>query len=180
MSLSEKENQAAPDKATEYFGNGYHCAEAVAFAVLEALGEDAREAAAHATAFGGGFGRSFGEACGALSGGLIAIGHLHGRREPGGEWDLPAELGAEIRSRFIEDFGTTHCGDLRERFGEENQMEECGKLVKNITAALLALLAEDLDVSEAPCCGCEAGERDQSAEPRCNRAPEEFPMKKAA
>ncbi len=156
--FSEKEIQAASAKAGEYFGSGYHCAEAVAAAVLEALGEDAREAAAHATAFGGGFGRSFGEACGALSGGFIAIGHLHGRREPGGEWDLPAELGAEIRSRFLMDFGTTHCGALRERFGEESQIEECGKLVKNVTGSLLALLAEEWDGSTALCCGCTSNE----------------------
>ncbi len=165
MNFSEKEIQAASGKAVEYFGNGYHCGEAVASAVLEALGEDAREAAAHATAFGGGFGRSFGEACGALSGGLIAIGHLHGRREPGGEWDLAAELGAEIRSRFLTDFGTTHCGALRDRFGEESQMEECGKLVKSVAGSLMALLIDERDGSTALC---------------CDRAPDESPMKKAA
>lgn len=158
-SIAEKEILAASTKASEYFGNGYHCAEAVASAVLEALGEDAREAAAHATAFGGGFGRSFGEACGAVSGGLIAIGHLCGRREPGGEWDLPAELGAELRSRFLMDFGTTHCETLRERFGEEAQMDECRKLVINVTGSLMRLLAEKRDGSmsldcDRPACEC--------------------------
>ena len=80
--------------ASGYFGSGFHCAEAVAKAVLESLGHDANAAVAHATAFGGGFGGTYCEACGALSGGLLAIGHLHGRCEPAADWDLPAELAA--------------------------------------------------------------------------------------
>ncbi len=76
---------------------------------------------------------------------------LHGRRESGGDWDLPAELGAEILVRFIRDFETTHCGALRDRFGEEAQMEECGKLVKGVAGSLMALLAEKRDGSSALC-----------------------------
>lgn len=47
----------------------------------------------------GGFGKTYEETCGALSGALIVIGHLHGRRELGDNWDLPAELGAEISGK---------------------------------------------------------------------------------
>ena len=103
-SITDNEIRMAGEVTAEYFGNGFHCAEAVAAAVLETLGEDASEAAAHATAFGGGFGRTYQEACGALSGALIAIGHLHGRRRPVDEWDLPATLGTKIRQRFLNDF----------------------------------------------------------------------------
>jgi len=110
--------------------------------VLETLGESSTEATAHATAFGGGFGRTQQEACGALSGALIAIGHLYGRRRLGGEWDLPAKLGAEIRQRFLNQFGTAHCATLRHRFGDEQQMAECRKLTGSVTAALLELLGE--------------------------------------
>jgi C_GCAxxG_C_C family probable redox protein len=138
--MTENDRQTASEKAAQYFGNGFHCAEAVATAVLEAIGQDPTEASAHATAFGGGFGRTYQEACGALSGALIAIGHLYGRRTLGGEWDFPAELGAEIRQGFLDDFGTTHCATLRTRFGEEEQMAECRKLTKNVTATLLTLL----------------------------------------
>jgi C_GCAxxG_C_C family probable redox protein len=134
---------AAADSAAGLFGNGFHCAEAVAWAVLEALHQDPAQAAAHASAFGGGFGRSFEEACGALSGGLIAIGHLHGRSAPEGEWDIPAKLGAELRHRFVEDFGTTHCATLRERFGRKRQMQECRRLVQAVVVRLLELLEEN-------------------------------------
>ncbi len=139
---------AAADSAAELFGSGYHCAEAVAWAVLVALKQNPAQAAAHATAFGGGFGRSYEEACGALSGGLIAIGHLHGRSAPEGGWDVPAKLGAELRTRFVEDFGTTHCATLRERFGQERQMRECRKLVHGVVLRLLELLEENPDQFE--------------------------------
>lgn len=104
---------------------------------------DATEAAAHGTAFGGGVGRTFGELCGALSGGLIAIGHLHGRRQCGGDWDFPAALGAELRQRFFDQFGTSRCAVLRERFGPERQMDECRKIVRGTVEMLLTQLTDD-------------------------------------
>ncbi len=132
----------ASESAADYFGNGYHCAEAVAAAALAALGEDPSEAVAHATAFGGGFGQSHKEACGALSGALITIGHFFGRRKAGADWDLSARLAREIRQRFIDDFGTTHCASIRKGFGKAQQMAECRKLTGSVTAKLLALLSE--------------------------------------
>lgn len=145
----------AGELAARYFGPDYHCAEAVAGAVLKTLGHDAREAMAHATAFGGGFGRTFCEACGALSGGLVAIGHMHGRREPGTSWDLPAELGAELRHSFVEEFGLTHCATLRERFGKA-QMDECRKVVARVAETLVALLADEHTGEDALDCDREA------------------------
>ncbi|MBA3008737.1 MAG: C-GCAxxG-C-C family protein [Proteobacteria bacterium] len=132
--------QGSEDRAKGYFGNGFHCAEAVVAAVLEGMGKDASEAIAHATAFGGGFGKTYGEACGALSGALIVIGHLHGRRESGKDWDLPAGMGAGIRQMFIHRFKTTHCLSLREKFGEEDQMGQCRNLVGWVTQDLVSLL----------------------------------------
>ncbi|WP_022666260.1 C-GCAxxG-C-C family protein [Desulfospira joergensenii] len=133
----------ACDQAGELFGNGFHCAEAVAWAVLQSLGQDPTLAAAHATPFGGGFGKTYGDACGALSGGLIAIGHIHGRKDPSGDWDLPASLGAGLRQHFVETWGTTHCATLRDEFGEEFQMERCREVVRAVTRDLLELLARN-------------------------------------
>ena len=140
----------AGEKAARYFGNGFHCAEAVATAVLETMGEIPWEAAAHATAFGGGFGRTHQEACGALSGALIAIGHLHGRRRLGGEWDLAAKLGTAIRQQFLDEYETAHCATLLNRFGDRRQMDECRKLTQRVTTALLALLTGNLQPSDRP------------------------------
>ena len=140
----EHASQAAGRRAAAFFGNGFHCAEAVLTAVLETLGKRSLEASAHATAFGGGFGKTFEEACGALSGSLIVIGHLYGRQVPKDDWSVPAELGAEIRSRFLSTFGTTNCGVLRQRFGEADQMDECRKIVGATAVLLTDLLSEEV------------------------------------
>lgn len=126
-------------KTVFYMENGYHCAEAVAAAVLEGMGQDAAAAVAHATAFGGGVGRSFDDACGALSGALIVIGQLYPRQGRGEPWDKAADLGAGIRHRFIHEFGTTHCGSLRNRFGR-TQPEKCTILSGQLAAVLAELL----------------------------------------
>jgi C_GCAxxG_C_C family probable redox protein len=139
------------DKASYYFENGFHCAEAVAAAVLEGFGKDTEQAIVHATAFGGGFGRSFDEACGAISGGLIVIGHLYGRTAPGQDWDTPAGLAQHFRQCFLDEYHTTHCGTLRERFGKEKQSEKCSRLVKQVTKHLLKILEDSAEVQIKPC-----------------------------
>lgn len=133
----------AGDRAAVYFGEGYHCAEAVVAAFFECLGDDPGEAVAHATPFGGGFGKTFGDACGVLSGSMIAIGHVCGRRQRGDSWDEPAEFGAAIRQLFIDRHGTSNCGVLRGRFGEEQQMAECRKLVRQGTADLVRMYRQN-------------------------------------
>lgn len=140
--ITDNERDRASAMASEYFGNGFHCAEAVAWAVLAALGEDPSVATAHATAFGGGVGETYAGDCGAISGALIAIGHLYGRHNPGGSWTLPAKLGAGLRQAFVRDHQTAQCASLRLRFGQEQQMDECRRLVGAVTEKVMALLTE--------------------------------------
>ncbi len=138
------------NQAGEYFGNGFHCAEAVAKSVIDGMGMDGSLATAYATAFGGGFGKSHEEACGALSGALIVIGHFFGRTRPHEDWDRPADLAAGVRDRFLEQWGTTHCRTLCDRFGEEHQMDRCRDIVRGV-AKELALLVDgqaDMDYSK--------------------------------
>jgi C_GCAxxG_C_C family probable redox protein len=141
--LTEIQERAAEKAAAEFFEGKYHCAEAVASNVVRIFGCDPNGVLAQATPFGGGVGRTHCEACGALMGGLIAIGSLYGRKEPGMNWDIPARLAADLRHEFIMDFGTTHCETLRERFGTESQMEECREIVKKTAETLMGLLNED-------------------------------------
>ncbi|MCG8635148.1 MAG: C-GCAxxG-C-C family protein [Desulfobacterales bacterium] len=128
------------NRAGEYFGNGFHCAEAVAKSVISGMGGDGSLATSHATAFGGGFGKSHEEACGALSGALIVIGHYFGRTHPGPDWDKPAALGADIRNLFLAQWGTTHCQTLCDRFGKESQMDCCRDIVRRVAKDLTHLL----------------------------------------
>ena len=146
-----QKNEIIGKKAGHYFDNGFHCAEAVAAAVLESFNENPSQAIAHATAFGGGIGRSFDEVCGAISGALIAIGHLHGRQTRGEEWDIPAAFAQKIRQKFIDQFKTTHCGTLRERFGEERQSRECSKLVEWVAQHLVEVLLNLCEKEIEPC-----------------------------
>jgi C_GCAxxG_C_C family probable redox protein len=141
--FSKVEPVEVGERAASFFGERYHCAEAVVAACFEALGEDSCEAVAHATAFGGGFGKSFAEVCGVLSGCMIVIGHLHGRRMPGENWDHPADLGAAVRKQFLDNQKTTNCGVLRDSFGDEQQMAECRKLVQETTVALIEIIREN-------------------------------------
>ena len=134
--------------AGSHFVNGFHCAEAIVAAVLERMGEAPSQVIPHATAFGGGMGRTFEEACGALSGSLITIGHLYGRNEESASWDRAADLGAEIRRRFVDRYGTTTCRTLREKFGEEAQPLECETLVRFLAAELMALLQAETKIGQ--------------------------------
>jgi C_GCAxxG_C_C family probable redox protein len=134
--------QQAADRAAASFGEGYHCAEAVVSAFFESMGEDPTEAVAHATPFGGGIGKSLDEVCGVLSGCLIAIGHVCGRRKRGDSWDAAAEFGGAIRRQFIDSHGSSNCGVLRGQFGPEQQMSECRRLVREGTLCLLTMYLE--------------------------------------
>jgi C_GCAxxG_C_C family probable redox protein len=95
------------------------------------------------TGFAGGVGESQQEMCGALSGGLILIGALYGRTGLS-ESDQPAvRLASQYRRRFLEQFGHTQCGRLREEVVyRPGGVGSCGKLVERAAAILLELLAE--------------------------------------
>jgi C_GCAxxG_C_C family probable redox protein len=144
--MSDKvDRDGAVKQAEKLFADQYHCAETVVKVSLQALGEDPREALVHATPFGGGFGRSFSETCGVVSGSLIVIGHLYGRRGPGEPWDVAEEIAAAVREKFLLRNKETSCKTLYERFGQEKevQLAECRKLVCNGVSDLLEFLQSD-------------------------------------
>lgn len=132
----------AGDKAFKYHQSGFHCAEAVSKAIIEEYGDLGDDCVPKvATAFGGGVGRTHQEMCGALAGGMIGIGFLHGRSQPEADWTLASQLAARLRERFIDCFGTTHCGSLLKQFGHQENMMRC----KQLTAEVADMLADILD-----------------------------------
>ncbi len=143
------ETEKAAQLAGEYFGNGYHCAEAVLRALLDTMGEDSEHIVPYATAFGGGFGETFMEACGVISGSLIAIGHKYGRKQQGDNWKEAGHLGRAVVERFMKLHGTCNCGLLRNRFGEEEQMDLCREVVIQGTKSLATILNEKVDEDHA-------------------------------
>jgi len=130
-------------RVDEQFRAGFHCAEAVAQAIVEFFGQGPVQALpGAATAFGGGLGRSHEDTCGALNGGVLALGCLMGRREPGADWGGVAELAAEFRRRFIREMGSTNCRAILERLGPQENSARCRELSVRTAGLLAELLVE--------------------------------------
>ena len=128
--------------ALHYHKSGFHCAEAMTKAFMEVYGNSSDPAVPKvASAFGGGVGRTKQEICGTLTGGFIALGYLYGRGESKDNWDLLAEMTAELRQRFESKYGTTRCGALLEVFGPQENMMRC----KQLTGEVAGMLAEILE-----------------------------------
>jgi C_GCAxxG_C_C family probable redox protein len=77
MSAKEK---SATEYALELFRSGYNCAESTLLAIAKTMGIACHDIPKMASGFGAGLGRH-GEVCGAVSGAVMAIGFLHGRKE---------------------------------------------------------------------------------------------------
>ena len=131
--------------AFEYHKSGFHCAEAVSKAIIETYGEGCRdEIIKVATAFGGGLGRTKQDICGALSGGILALGYLYGRSQPGADWTDAAELAANLRTQFLQAYGSTRCYSLLADFGPQENMIRCKQLSAQV-AGMLAEIIEEHD-----------------------------------
>ena len=135
-------NSSAGRTAFEHHKSGFHCAEAVSKAIIDAYGDHtANDIPKVATAFGGGIGRTHHEICGALTGGVIALGYLFGRSEPGADWTDASQLAAELKRRFVKAHGTINCGALLATFGPQENMMRC----KQLSGEVADMLADIID-----------------------------------
>lgn len=106
------------------------------------LGDLGPQCARMMTGFAGGVGESQEEMCGALSGGVLIIGGLLGRRSVGDD-DLPAlTLAARYRRRFLAELGATQCARLREMVHAPGGLGSCALLVERAATIFLELLAQ--------------------------------------
>lgn len=110
--MSEKAGKIA-EKAMEYHKAGYNCAESVLKAVAETFELEDSSVPMIATGFGGGIGRQ-GLTCGALTGSVMSIGLIVGRRTAD-ETEKKAKA-YELTARFLREFedanGSTLCKEL--------------------------------------------------------------------
>jgi C_GCAxxG_C_C family probable redox protein len=126
----------------------------VLLAVSKATGRACECIPRIASAFGGGVARQ-GEVCGALTGGVMAVGLLHGRDRAEEEEAKTAAyaLAAEFTWRFREVNGALHCRELieldistdegLEAYHARNLGEErCTGIVRNAVRALMEVLPE--------------------------------------
>jgi C_GCAxxG_C_C family probable redox protein len=97
----------------DYFMEGFNCSEATLLAISESLGEKCKFIPRIASGFGGGFGRH-GDVCGAISGSVMALGLVYGRKDPKDAEAKEKIYGIvdEYLKKFIEKYGTLSCREL--------------------------------------------------------------------
>ena len=130
-------------RAFDLFQGGFNCAEAVSKTIVESYGSGREEySTKSATAFGGGIGGTKCETCGALTGGVIALGCLFGRTEPGADKQDVYALATEFRNRFLDTFGSTRCKAILEAFGRQENLIECKRMTGAAAGILFDILQE--------------------------------------
>jgi C_GCAxxG_C_C family probable redox protein len=96
-----------------------------------------------ATGFGGGIGASHCEACGALTGGIIALGWLYGRKDPCDDKQKVYSLSAEFRTLFLKKFGSTNCEKILDILGDQENNLKCKKLTADAAGILYEILQKE-------------------------------------
>ena len=89
------------------------------------------------TGFAGGVGDTRQDVCGALCAGVMIIGALHGRTQAHVDDSRCQLLAARYRERFLEAFGSTHCGELRQHHSS------CSVLVEQVVHVLMDVIEEE-------------------------------------
>ena len=88
----------------------------------------------------GGLGCGHQELCGALGGGALIIGALYGRTSAAEDDTQCNRRVCEYRDRFLQQFGTTCCQELRDSgYGSQGQWP-CSVLVEGATRILYEVL----------------------------------------
>jgi C_GCAxxG_C_C family probable redox protein len=105
------------------------------------LGEINDQTRRMTTAMGGGVGLTLQELCGALSGGALIIGALHGRTSAEEDDSKCAQITTSYRERFLDEFGTTRCQEIRNQGFGKGATWPCSELVERATSILLQTLA---------------------------------------
>jgi len=131
-------------RAFDLFQGGFNCAEAVSAAIVEwRVSGRAAYIVKAATAFGGGIGGTKCETCGALTGGVIALGWLFGRTEPGADKQDAYALAMEFRNKFLDAFGSTQCKTILEAFGQQENLLECKRMTGAAAGILYDIVSEE-------------------------------------
>ena len=125
-------------KATEYFKNGYNCAQAVLLTVAPEIGMDTETAAAFTSGFGQGMGGTR-EVCGAVCALIMAASYITGpnKEDKGKAKAMSKELMLkfkEIHGSYIckELLGLVPCESCKEKHSCLEMMETAVELFNNI------------------------------------------------
>ncbi len=133
------------DKVNQMMDVSYGCAESFVAAVGEYLwGEVDDPIQMISTGFSGGVGGTHEELCGGISGAAIILGLLYGRTTNDEALMIRCKrLISEQRNRFVQQFGTTICQELRDaEFGADEQ-NPCSAMIAPAAFMLLDILEEE-------------------------------------
>jgi len=141
--------RAVREQAEHLYRSGqFLCSEAIVYAFNEAMGSpmstDAVRLSSGFPVGMGGIGAG-GCTCGALSGGVMVLGWVYGRANPGDEAPLVLEKAKELHDWFLADKGSTCCRALIRQFefGSPEHMEQCIRFTGDVTEQLAQMLNED-------------------------------------
>ena|GEM_PF-1825473 len=117
VSTANHAAEHAAERGRALYEDGMYCAEVVLTVANEAAGHRLpSEVMSLGSGFWGGVAGD-GSTCGALTGAIMAIGMLGGRTRIDGAWEPSAEAIAQMRSAFLERFGSMSCAGLTAQFG---------------------------------------------------------------
>ncbi len=139
------EYQNVWNKVNEMMDVSYGCAESFVAAVGEYLWGDVDDSIKMiSTGFSGGVGGSHEELCGGVSGAAIIIGLLYGRTTNDEAMMVKCKrLISEHRDRFVQEFGTTTCQELRDAEFGSDEKNPCSALIAPAAFMLLDILEEE-------------------------------------
>jgi arsenite methyltransferase len=139
------ESKAIKKKVYGHFQSGFHCAEAISMTILDTFfKKDRPDAIRAASVLGGGIAGSTEELCGAFTGGVLALGYLLGRNNPGDDLHDCAKVTREFKSRFGGQFGSLNCQEILKGFNNQENPLGCVKLTAE-AAVILAELLKDFE-----------------------------------
>lgn len=148
--MKEKVSQLAKNN----FRKGLNCAESVYTALLDAgLVDFPQESVALTTAFGGGLGLS-GGMCGSLVAAAMAVGAVHGRRNPaqGTQEEIIDRLYGnpglyrffnQLPHRFEEKFSSTQCSELNKDYPnwfDKDRFRKCMGIVVDTSVMAVEMI----------------------------------------
>jgi C_GCAxxG_C_C family probable redox protein len=145
-------NERIPAKSKRLFASGYYCAESVLLAMAESHGIQSDLIPCIASGFCSGMARTGGP-CGAVSGAMMGISLIVGRRSSAEGIDRNYTLIRELIRRFEEQFGSANCGTLLgcdlgtpeglQAFQTNQLRKRCADYVEAATRIAISLLEEN-------------------------------------
>ena len=146
--MNDEQRNKAND-ASERFGKGFYCSQAMLSAFCVDLGLDEKNALKISCGFGSGMGRTC-QTCGAVTGAYLVIGLKYGSVSPDDRDSVERtfSLIQEFDERFKEKHGSVNCRDLLGvdiRYGDQTAAGEkvrviCPQLVKDAAEILGTIL----------------------------------------